>query len=152
MRCPFCGNENHKVVDKRESGSESIRRRRECLKCGKRFTTFERLDLGPLYVIKRDETRQEFNREKVKAGIFRAIEKRSVSTEKVDEIVDNIENKIRSTDANEMSTKKIGEMVMKALNKIDKVAYIRFASVYKDFEDVDSFKEEIEKLLNRKKV
>jgi transcriptional repressor NrdR len=150
MRCPFCKSENIKVIDKRESSeTDVIRRRRECLSCEKRFTTHERMDLGDFFVIKKDENREQFDRDKIKRGIMKAIEKRPVTMEQVEQMVDEIEAKIRSSEEKEIPSKKIGELVIRSLRKMDKVAYIRFASVYKDFADVESFEEEIKKLLRR---
>lgn len=145
MRCILCGGET-KVTDKRDSDSET-RRRRECLKCGKRFTTYERAEDLNLIVIKKDKRREQFSREKLKAGILRACEKRPVETEKIDNMINEIEMKLRDKmKGKEIETKAIGEIVMKALKKLDKVAYIRFASVYKDFKDVDDFKDAVKEV------
>ncbi len=147
MKCPFCQSTEHKVIDKRE-GTEGncIRRRRECLSCQKRFTTYERIDLGNFFVVKKDATREPFDREKIRQGILRAIEKRPVSVETVNQIVDRIESKIRSKFEQEIDSRKIGNMIIRELKKTDKVAYIRFASVYKDFGDLEDFKKELERL------
>jgi len=144
MHCPFCGSET-RVTNKRESGEET-RRRRECLKCKKRFTTYEKLEITGLRVIKKDGTRQTFDLEKIKKGIVMACEKRSISLQQIDRIVHEIENKISSSNKKEIKAEAIGELVMKSLKKLDKVAYIRFASVYRDFKDVGDFKREIKEL------
>lgn len=142
MRCIFCAGET-KVTDKRDSDGET-RRRRECLKCKKRFTTYERAEELNIIVIKKDGRREPFSREKLKNGIMKACEKRPVETEKIDKMLNEIEMKIREKiKGKEVSSKEIGELVMKALKKLDKVAYIRFASVYHDFKDVKDFKEAV---------
>jgi len=145
MQCPYCNNSETKVTDKRDA--ESItRRRRECLKCGKRFTTYERVELD-LNVIKKDGRREKFLRDKVYTGVAKNLEKRPFTTEQIDQIVDEIEANIyRVAKDKDITSSKIGEIVMNKLKKVDKVAYIRFAAVYRDFEDVDDFKEEIKKL------
>lgn len=145
MKCPFCGNEEQKVVDSRET-EDSIRRRRECLKCEKRFTTYERIENVEIIVIKKDGSRQLFDRNKMKSGIVRACEKRSISIEMIDKMVDDIEKEIRRQETTEIDSHKIGELIMRKLRGIDKVAYIRFASVYREFEDLASFEEELKKL------
>lgn len=145
MLCPYCTNPNTKVTDKRDSQGIT-RRRRECLKCVKRFTTYERVELE-LNVIKKDGRREKFNREKLKAGIVKAFEKRPVSSEKIDKLIDEIEARIyRTAKGKEIKTSRVGEIVMDKLKRVDKIAYIRFASVYREFEDVDEFKEELKKL------
>jgi len=139
MKCIFCSGET-KVTDKRDSDGET-RRRRECLKCKKRFTTYERAEELDIIVIKKDKTREPFSREKLKAGIMKACEKRPIETEKIDKVINEIERKIRDRiKGKEIESKEVGEEVMKALKKLDKVAYIRFASVYRDFQDVKDFK------------
>jgi transcriptional repressor NrdR len=143
MRCIFCGSDT-KVTDKRESG-EVTRRRRECLKCQKRFTTYERAEKKDIVVVKKDGRRESFSRDKIKAGIIRACEKRPVSIEKIDKIVDNIEEKLRSR-GKETKTEVIGKMVMNRLKKIDHVAYVRFASVYMNFQDIKDFKEVVKEV------
>lgn len=145
MRCPFCFNTTFKVTDKRMSLNDTIRRRRECKKCKKRFTTYERAEI-PTLVIKKDGRREKFDREKLLMGIQKACEKRKVSVEKIEQIVNHIETRIKLSHGNEVKTKKIGEEVMNALKKLDKVAYIRFASVYKDFTDAKDFEKELEGL------
>jgi len=145
MRCIFCGSDT-KVTDKRESG-EVTRRRRECLKCKKRFTTYEKAEKKDIIVVKKDGRRETFLREKIKAGIIRATEKRPVSMEKIDKLVDNIEEKLRSK-GKEVKTELIGKMVMNRLKKIDNIAYVRFASVYMNFQDVKDFKEVVKEVKN----
>ncbi len=147
MLCPYCRNTETKVTDKRIShGGNGIRRRRECLnvKCGKRFTTYEKIEQIERFVVKKDGRREPFNRDKVFLGIVKACEKRDISHDKIDEIVNNLEEKIHHL--KEIKTEKIGEFIMKSLKQIDKVAYVRFASVYKDFEDVNDFKDLVEKV------
>ena len=145
MYCPYCGYKKSKVTNKRES-PEGIRRRRECLKCGKRFTTYETISKEDIYVIKKDGRREKFDREKLERGIMRAFEKRPIPKEKIDKMINEIEEQIRKKGKKETKTSDIGEMVMKKIKKIDNVAYIRFASVYRDFKDVDDFKKEIRSL------
>ncbi|MBU2496769.1 MAG: transcriptional regulator NrdR [Nanoarchaeota archaeon] len=142
MLCPYCQNKESKVMDSRES-EESIRRRRECLACGKRFTTYERTEKTDLVVIKKDGRKEPFNIEKVKAGILKACEKRPISIEKIDAICDEIESKLKKREKTEIPTALIGEIVMKKLKKIDEIAYLRFASVYKEFKDVGEFRKEL---------
>ncbi len=143
MKCIFCSSDT-KVTDKRESG-EVTRRRRECLKCKKRFTTYEKAEKKDIIVVKKDGRREAFLREKVKAGIMRACEKRPVSMEKIDKIVDNIEEKLRSR-SKEIKTEFIGKMIMNRLKKVDNIAYIRFASVYMNFQNVSDFKEVVKEV------
>ena len=150
IKCPYCYYEETKVLDKRETEDSLItRRRRECLKCKKRFTTYERIETD-LVVIKKDGRREKFSREKLKTGILKSLEKRPISVEQVDKIINNIEANLRNKSTAEISSQIIGELVMKKLKTIDKVAYIRFASVYREFEDPSSFIEEI-KILNKKR-
>lgn len=137
MICPYCQHNETKVTDKRES-HESTRRRRECLKCSKRFTTYEKVDLVERFVIKKDGRREPFNRDKVFLGIMKACEKRDIGHDKIEAVVKELEEKIQNK--KEIETKKIGEFIMNKLKKMDNVAYIRFASVYLDFEDVGDFK------------
>ncbi len=145
MRCIFCDGET-KVTDKRDSETET-RRRRECLRCKKRFTTYERVEEPNLIVIKKDKSREPFSREKLRTGILKACEKRPIETEKIDKIINEIERKLRDkVKGKEILSKEIGELVVKALKKLDKVAYIRFASVYHDFKDVADFRKEIKEL------
>jgi len=145
--CPFCTSTKDKVVDSRESDDgRVIRRRRECLKCAKRYTTHERVETLDLLVIKKDGQREPFDRAKVRAGIIKACEKRPVSAEAIDKVVDSIESTLRRQATTEIQSKKIGLLVMNALKRLDKVAYIRFASVYRQFADVEDFAKELKKL------
>ncbi|OYT36864.1 transcriptional regulator NrdR [Candidatus Pacearchaeota archaeon ex4484_71] len=145
MNCPFCGHPKSRVTDKRNS-PDGIRRRRECLKCKKRFTTYEKIERGEMYIIKKDGRREKFDMNKLRTGVEKAFEKRPVSVELVQKMLREIEEQIRKKGKKEISTSIIGNLVSKKIKRIDKVAYIRFASVYKDFEDVDDFKEVIEKI------
>jgi transcriptional repressor NrdR len=152
MRCPFCSHEETKVTDKRESKNSLItRRRRECLRCKKRFTTYERIELINIRVIKKNGAREQFNREKIKNGVIKACEKRPINADQIESIVDSVEAEIRESNQKEIKTTTIGSIVMKKLKKLDQVAYIRFASVYRSFKDVDSFKEELKNLSKRAK-
>ena len=147
MKCPFCPSNETKVIDKRGTEDYSVtRRRRECLKCEKRFTTYERVEMINLFVVKKDGKREVFERGKLNTGISRACEKRPVSNEIISQILDEIEAKLRSLDTTEIKSRYIGELAMKALKKVDQVAYIRFASVYRDFADIESFEKELDKL------
>ncbi len=148
MLCPFCQKSDTKVVDKRDA-SNTIRRRRECLGCDKRFTTYERVEMLNLYVLKKNGARELFDHLKVKAGIVKACEKRNLSEDRIDEAVSMIEAKLRNHKSNEVDSKFVGELVMNQLKKLDKVAYIRFASVYREFADITSFQEEIKGLLKK---
>ena len=140
MKCLYCGYEESKVIDSRSADeNNSIRRRRECLKCGKRFTTYETIETIPLLVIKSNGQRQPFDPAKIRTGIIKACEKRPISLSQIDEIVDNIEKQISGSLDREISSKQIGELVMQELKKLDEVAYVRFASVYKKFKDVSTF-------------
>jgi len=152
MECPYCHKEDTKVTDSRDTGSISIRRRRECLSCGKRFTTYEYIELSPIYVIKKDGRREKFERGKIKKGIVKALEKRPISHEKIEELLDEIEENIRRKGTEEIESKIIGEYVMHVLKKTDHVAYIRFASVYRRFADISSFEEEIKNLTKQNVV
>ena len=144
MKCPFCSSSSTKVVDKRTSSeSDTNRRRRECLKCGERFTTYEKAFENNFYITKKDKRREKFSREKLKKGIDKAFEKRPISKDKIDKIVNEIEEQLRKKGKKEIKSSIIGELIMKKLKKIDNVAYIRFASVYRDFQDVKDFKKEI---------
>jgi transcriptional repressor NrdR len=149
MECPYCHNIETKVTDSRDTGTLSIRRRRECLKCKKRFTTYEYIELTPVYVKKKDGRLEKFDRNKIKKGIIKALEKRPIDSETIDEIVVSIEEKIRRTGKEEIESKKIGEYVMDKLKEVDHVAYIRFASVYRSFTDLSSFEKEVKNLLNQ---
>jgi transcriptional repressor NrdR len=151
MKCPFCGHIEDKVVDSRESKEgESIRRRRECLKCERRFTSYERIDEIPYMVIKKDGRREKFERQKVLAGVLRACEKRPISMGKMEQIVNEVESYVIDSPERERSSSEVGAMIMEKLKAQDKVAYIRFASVYRDFKDVNEFRAELERLLNVK--
>ncbi len=151
MKCPFCGFENDKVVDSRESKeADSIRRRRECLKCGKRFTTYERIDEIPYMVVKKDGRREKFDRQKVLNGLLRACEKRPVPIGKLEQIVNEAEGFVIESAERERKTSEIGELIMSRLRRYDKVAYVRFASVYLDFKDVQEFMTELKDLLKTK--
>jgi transcriptional repressor NrdR len=152
MECPYCNNNETKVTDSRDTGSYAIRRRRECLKCNKRFTTYEYIELTPIYVKKKDGRLEKFDRNKIKNGITKALEKRPVDHDQIEEILTSIEEKIRRTGQEEIESKIIGEFVMDALKEIDHVAYIRFASVYRSFADVSSFEEEIKNLSKQNMV
>jgi len=147
MKCPNCLSGNTKVIDSRDVDDfRAIRRRRECLKCKNRFTTYERVELTNLLVIKKDGRRESYDRNKLESGILKACEKRPISKEQIDKTVSDIERKLQATCDTEVKSKLIGEIAIKALKKIDQVAYIRFASVYKSFEDLQSFEEELKGL------
>jgi transcriptional repressor NrdR len=149
MKCPYCGFGQDRVVDSRESKeADSIRRRRECESCGRRFTTYERIDEIPYMVVKKDGRRERFDRQKILSGLLRACEKRPVSSGQLEKIVDATESFLVDAPERERSTSEIGELIMHHLKSLDTVAYIRFASVYRDFKDVNEFKEELEGLLD----
>ena len=148
MKCPFCGYEESKVIDSRPTDEgERIRRRRECLKCSKRFTTYEIIENLPIIVIKKDKSREVFNREKLMEGMLRACEKRPVSLDTLEHAIDEIESLIQNSLDREISSEKIGELAMEKLKSIDEVAYVRFASVYRQFKDINTFMNELAKLL-----
>jgi len=148
MKCPFCGYEESKVIDSRPTDEgQRIRRRRECLECNKRFTTYEIIESLPIIVIKKDKSRETFNREKLMTGLLRACEKRPVSIDMLDNMIDEIEVIIQNSLDREVSSERIGELVMDKLKKIDEVAYVRFASVYRQFKDINTFMNELNKLL-----
>ncbi len=151
MKCPFCGYVDSKVLDSRpaENGN-AIRRRRECTECGRRFTTYEKVDEIPLVVVKKDGRREVFDRNKVLGGIIKACEKRPISMSQLEDMVDDIEKELRNKMDIEVNSEDIGEKVMEKLRNLDEVAYVRFASVYRQFKDVNSFIEELEKLLKKK--
>ena len=151
MKCLYCGSMDSKVIDSRisEDGS-SIRRRRECLGCGRRFTTYETVERVPVFVIKKDGTRESFDVNKLKNGIMKACEKRPVSYESIEKLVSEIEQTVYNLGVNEISSDRIGDEVMKGLKALDEVAYVRFASVYKEFKDIDTFLSEIETILGKK--
>lgn len=152
MKCPFCGNKEDKVIDSRSTLEEiSIRRRRECCKCGKRFTTYESIEELPFMVIKKDGRREPFSRAKILNGLLRACEKRPVGTEKIEDIVLSIERYILKKYEREISARQIGELVMEKLAKLDDVAYVRFASVYRQFKDINQFMKELSTILAREK-
>ena len=150
MKCPFCGSKGNKVVDKRETPDlKSTRRRRECLSCKRRFTTYERVEEADLVVIKKDGKRVMFDRNKLRMGIMKACEKRPVTQEQIDRLIDKIENDLRKRKSTEVKSFVIGDLVVKRLKKLDKVAYIRFASVYREFTDIQSFQKELKRLLKK---
>jgi len=152
MKCPYCGYKEDKVVDSRATSEESaIRRRRECLKCGKRFTTYEYIEEVSLMVIKKDGRREPFDRKKILAGVIRACEKRPISMEKMEEILTQVERAIQKKSDREVSASRIGELVMEKLKVLDDVAYVRFASVYRQFKDVGQFMEELKDILGKEK-
>ena len=147
MNCPFCNCQNTRVVDSRAySEGHSIKRRRECPECGKRFTTYEKIEPIPFYVVKKDNSREKFNKEKILRGLVRATVKRNISMEELETLVLDIEKNIQNSLRNEISTGELGELIMKKLKDLDEVAYVRFASVYKEFDDVKSFIKEIEEM------
>jgi len=149
MECPYCKHVETKVTDSRDTGTYTIRRRRECLKCNKRFTTYEYIEMTPVYVIKKDGRREKFDRNKIKNGIMKALEKRPIGHDKIEEMIDSIEEKIRRSGEEEMESSQIGEYVMESLKEVDHVAYIRFASVYRSFTDVSSFEKEVKNLIGQ---
>ena len=149
MKCPFCSFEESKVIDSRPTDEgQRIRRRRECLSCGKRFTTYEIIESLPIIVIKKDKSRETFNRDKLMTGLLRACEKRPVSIDTLDNMIDEIETTLQNSLDREVSSEKIGQLVMEKLKKIDEVAYVRFASVYRQFKDINTFMSELNKLLS----
>jgi transcriptional repressor NrdR len=148
MNCPYCNHIDTKVTDSRDTGG-SIRRRRECLRCNKRFTTYEYIEMAPLFVIKKDARREKYDRCKIRNGMMKALEKRPIGQEKIEEMIDRIEEKIRREGKEEIETSVIGEYVMEALKDVDHVAYIRFASVYRQFTDVTSFEKEVKNLTEK---
>ena len=148
MRCPFCGKDNTRVIDSRpaEDGN-AIRRRRECDVCRKRFTTYEKVEMIPLIVIKKDNNRETYDRSKIEGGVFRACHKRPISADQIKSMIDEVEAGIFKKEAREISSREIGEMVMEKLKDLDSVAYVRFASVYREFKDVNTFMDELKKML-----
>ena len=147
MKCPFCRKINNKVIDSRLSGNENvIRRRRECIECGRRFTTYEHIEEIPIMIIKKDGRREAFNRDKVTAGMKRACEKRNISINVIEEFIDDLERDLRETGKKEIPSSIIGERIMAKLHEIDDVAYVRFASVYREFKDVNDFVFELKNL------
>lgn len=150
MKCPYCNEADTKVIDSRPADdNSSIRRRRQCGQCGKRFTTYEKLETMPLMVIKKDSSRETYDRSKIEAGIIHSCHKRPVSTQQINAMIDEIENQIFNMEEKEVETTIIGELVMDRLKQLDEVAYVRFASVYREFKDVNTFMEELGKLLKK---
>ncbi len=151
MKCPFCSYEESKVIDSRPTDEgEKIRRRRECISCGKRFTTYEIIESVPIIVVKKDKSRQAFDRVKLFNGMLRACEKRPVSIEQIDKVVSEIEAELQNSLDREVTSVRIGELVMDKLKELDEVAYVRFASVYRQFKDINTFMDELAKLLGEK--
>lgn len=149
MKCPFCAHENTKVIDSRPAeDNNSIRRRRECEECGKRFTTYEKIETIPLIVNKKDKNRETYDRAKIEAGILRSCHKRPVSVDQIEQAVDDIEARVFNLELKEVDSSVIGEIVMERLKNLDAVAYVRFASVYREFKDVNTFMNELKKVLN----
>lgn len=151
MRCPYCGYQDSKVLDSRPADEgNAIRRRRECIECSRRFTTYEKVDEIPLVVVKKEGRREVFDRNKVLGGIIKACEKRPISMNQMEQIADDIEKELKNRMENEVGSEQIGEMLMDNLRDLDEVAYVRFASVYRQFKDVNSFMDELDKLLKKK--
>ena len=149
MKCPYCGKENTRVIDSRPTDDSSIRRRRQCDECGKRFTTYEKVETLPLIVVKKDNNREPYDREKIVAGIVRSCHKRPISMKQINDMVDDIEGQIFNMEEKEIPTATIGSIVMDKLKDLDEVAYVRFASVYREFKDVNTFMDEIKKILKK---
>ena len=150
MKCPYCNEADTKVIDSRPAeDNSSIRRRRQCERCGKRFTTYEKLETMPLMVIKKDNSREAYDRSKIEAGIIQSCHKRPVSTQQINSVIDEIENRVFNMEEKEVPTSVIGGLVMDKLKELDEVAYVRFASVYREFKDVNTFMEELAKLLKQ---
>ena len=149
MKCPYCGKENTRVIDSRPTDDSSIRRRRQCDECGKRFTTYEKVETLPLIVVKKDNNREPYDREKIVAGIVRSCHKRPISMTQINDMVDDIEGQIFNMGEKEIPTTTIGSIVMDKLKDSDEVAYVRFASVYREFKDVNTFMDEIKKILKK---
>ena len=149
MKCPYCGKENTRVIDSRPTDDSSIRRRRQCDECGKRFTTYEKVKTLPLIVVKKDNNREPYDREKIVAGIVRSCHKRPISMKQINDMVDDIEGQIFNMEEKEIPTTTIGSIVMDKLKDLDEVAYVRFASVYREFKDVNTFMDEIKKILKK---
>lgn len=153
MKCQYCGSVNSKVIDSRQADEgTSIRRRRECESCGQRFTTYERIEQAGIMVVKKDKSREYFDREKVLKGIVKSCEKRHITLEQMEDIVDKIEKELLNSMSREVSSIQIGEMVMDKLKEIDEVSYVRFASVYREFKDIDSFMSELKSMMSSKKI
>ena len=152
MKCPYCGDENTRVIDSRSAeDGDSIRRRRQCDNCGKRFTTYEKIETIPVFVIKKDNSREPYDRAKIEKGIMLSCRKRPVKIEKITKMIDDIENTILNQDTKEVPSSFIGELIMEHLRNLDQVAYVRFASVYREFQDVDTFMKELQNILTRDK-
>lgn len=149
MKCPYCGKENTRVIDSRPTDDSSIRRRRQCDECGKRFTTYEKVETLPLIVVKKDNNREPYDREKIVAGIVRSCHKRPISMTQINDMVDDIEGQIFNMGEKEIPTTTIVSIVMDKLKDLDEVAYVRFASVYREFKDVNTFMDEIKKILKK---
>ena len=148
MKCPFCNHENTRVIDSRPAeDNNSIRRRRVCDECGKRFTTYEKIETIPLIIIKKDNNRETYDRSKIEAGVLRACHKRPVSAQQITNIVDEVENEVFNMEEKEIPSQAIGELVMNKLKNLDAVAYVRFASVYREFKDINTFMDELKKVL-----
>lgn len=151
MMCPFCKAPDTKVIDSRRNEDFSIRRRRECIRCKKRFTTYEKIETSPILVVKKDTTREPFSKEKLKRGVLNSCIKRPISSKIIDRLVDEVEKEISLRDESEIRSIEIGELVLKKLKKIDDIAYIRFASVYREFKEIENFNDEVEKIKPSKK-
>jgi transcriptional repressor NrdR len=152
MKCPYCGNLTNKVIDSRLAGNSlSIRRRRECFKCSRRFTTYERIEQVPFMVVKKDGRREPFQREKLLDGLLKACGKRPISTQDIEDLVEEIERDVKEKFYDEVSSKKIGQMVMQNLRKLDEIAYVRFASVYRQFKDIEDFSKELKRFSEKQK-
>ena len=150
MKCPFCGEDDTRVIDSRPADENmSIRRRRQCDKCQKRFTTYEKVEAIPLVVIKKDQTREPYDRTKIEKGVFRSCHKRPISVPQMNHLVDQVEANVFSKEEREIPSSYIGELVMRYLEELDAVAYVRFASIYREFKDVDTFMEELKKILDK---
>ncbi len=150
MKCPYCGHNKDKVIDSREKrGGEAIRRRRQCLACSRRFTTYERTEEAPYMVIKKDGRRETFDRQKILRGLLKACEKRPISVTTLEELIDTIEQKLQERSEREIPTSEIGSFIMERLKELDKVAYVRFASVYREFKDINEFMDELKALLEK---
>lgn len=148
MKCPYCNQENTRVIDSRPAeDNNSIRRRRECDECGKRFTTYEKIETIPLIIIKKDNNRETYDREKIEAGVLRACHKRPVSANQITALVDDVENEVFNMEEKEIQSRVIGELVMNKLKDLDMVAYVRFASVYREFKDINTFMDELKNIL-----
>ena len=151
MKCPFCNHENTRVIDSRPAeDNNSIRRRRVCDECGKRFTTYEKIETIPLIIIKKDNNREAYDRSKIEAGVLRACHKRPVSAAQINQLIDEVETEIFNMEAKEISSEVIGELVMNKLKDLEEVAYIRFASVYREFKDINTFMDELKKVMTAK--